>query len=134
MPLTRSENMARIRSRDTAPELKLRRALHAAGLRYRLHAHDLPGKPDVVFRPQKLAIFVHGCFWHRHEGCRRSNMPKSRQDYWRPKLERNVARDELARTALEASGWTVLILWECESLDVNAIEQIVSRVKGVVRP
>lgn len=120
--------MARVRSKDTGPELTLRRALHAAGLRYRLHAPELPGKPDIVFRRAKLAIFVHGCFWHRHSHCRRARMPATRQDYWEPKFKRNVERDRQHVKNLEASGWTVVTLWECESLDPSALELFVNRI------
>lgn len=105
--------MARVRAKDTKPELALRRALHAAGLRFRLHAKELPGRPDVVFRPAKLAIFVHGCFWHGH-GCARAREPATRREYWGPKLAANRARDARDEAALRAAGWTVLTLWECE--------------------
>jgi DNA mismatch endonuclease (patch repair protein) len=132
-PLTRSENMARIRSTDTSPEMTLRRALHAAGLRYRLHAPELPGRPDIVFRQSKMAIFVHGCFWHSHAECRRSNIPKSRQEYWGPKLERNVARDVRNRELLEATGWTVLTFWECETQDKIALAALVADVQRRIK-
>ncbi len=106
--------MSLIRSSNTSPELALRKALHALGLRYRLHAKDLPGKPDIVFRKQKLAIFVHGCFWHRHEGCKVANMPKSNTYFWQAKFDRNVQRDALAKEHLLALGWRVKVVWECE--------------------
>src|SRR5262249_47403613 len=96
------------------PELVLRRELHARGLRYRLHAKDLPGKPDIVFRKQKVAVFVHGCFWHRHEGCKVANIPKSNTAFWKEKFDRNVARDQANREKLEHLGWTVNVVWECE--------------------
>jgi len=116
-PKRRSEIMSRIRSRDTAPELSVRRAAHAMGLRFRLHRRDLPGNPDLVFPRHKVALFVHGCYWHQHAGCRRASRPKSRQEYWIPKLAANVARDERSAIALAALGWRTVVVWECEALD-----------------
>lgn len=115
-PERRSANMSRIRSRDTSPELAVRRAAHALGYRFRLHRKDLPGKPDLVFPGRKALIFVHGCFWHQHAdpACLNGRRPKSRPEYWDPKLDGNIARDARRRTELEAAGWNVLILWECE--------------------
>lgn len=115
-PERRSANMSRIRSRDTAPELTVRRLAHALGYRFRLHRRDLPGKPDLIFPGRKAAIFVHGCFWHQHPdpACVDARRPKSRPEYWNPKLDGNIARDERCRAELEATGWRVLILWECE--------------------
>lgn len=112
----RSARMRLIRGRDTKPEWIVRRALHAAGLRYRLHAKDLPGRPDIVFRKQRVVIMVHGCFWHQHPDpeCRLARMPKSRQEFWRPKLTGNRARDEAVKARLEADGWRVFELWECQ--------------------
>lgn len=108
---SRSELMSRVRSKDTKPELIVRKALHARGFRYRLHVKDLPGKPDLVFPSRKAVIFVHGCFWHGHEGCGR--MPKSRQEFWGPKIERNKERDREAIEALLEAQWRVLVVWEC---------------------
>lgn len=127
-PLTRSEVMSRVRGRDTKPELRVRRALHAAGLRYRLQAKELPGRPDIVFRKARLAIFVHGCFWHRHPGCRDARMPKSRLDFWEAKLAGNAKRDESHRVKLDADGWRVMTLWECETRDESALEAFVEAV------
>ena len=110
----RSENMRQIRSKDTAPELLLRKLTHAMGYRFRLHRKDLPGKPDLVFPSRKKVIFLHGCFWHQHKECREGRLPGTRRDYWEPKLARNQERDAAAETALKALGWTVLTLWECE--------------------
>lgn len=111
---TRSANMSAIRSKDTKPELKVRRAAHAMGLRFRLHRRDLPGNPDLVFPRHRIALFVHGCFWHGH-GCKRGGSgPKSNTSYWAPKIERTQKRDAAAREALEARGWRVVVLWECE--------------------
>lgn len=125
--------MSRVKGRDTRPEKRLRRALHAAGLRYRLQARELPGRPDIVFRRAKLAIFVHGCFWHRHAGCEHARMPKSRLDFWRMKLEGNVERDARQVGELEAAGYTVLTLWECESRDDEAVAAFVQDVTRRVR-
>lgn len=109
--------MSRIRSRDTKLELRVRRALHATGLRYGLHARDLPGKPDLVFRSRRAAVFVHGCFWHRHpdSNCKLARLPKSKLEFWKPKLEGNRVRDQQIRKALESSGWTVIEVWECQT-------------------
>lgn len=106
--------MSRIKGRDTGPELRLRSLLHRAGFRFRLHAKDLPGKPDIVLPKYRTAIFVHGCFWHRHEGCRHATTPSTRADFWQDKFATNVNRDERNRTALEAAGWRVETIWECE--------------------
>ncbi|WP_322597456.1 MULTISPECIES: DNA mismatch endonuclease Vsr [unclassified Methylobacterium] len=113
-PAGRSKRMSRIRSRDTKPELLLRRSLHALGLRYRLGGAGLPGKPDLVFPRYRTVIFVHGCFWHRHSGCRVATTPKSNTAFWTHKFERNVARDAEAARRLAALGWQVLVAWECE--------------------
>ena len=120
--------MARVKGRDTKPEMRLRRALHAAGLRYRLQAKELPGKPDVVFRRARLVIFVHGCFWHRHPGCEHARMPKSRVDFWQEKLNVNVQRDARQVDELEGAGWTVMTLWECETRDAAALQAFVHQV------
>lgn len=116
---TRSRMMSGIRSRDTKPELVVRRALHGMGYRYRLHAKELPGRPDIVFRRRQLAIFVQGCFWHRHPdpGCRLARLPKSRLDFWLPKLEGNRRRDVANVERLESAGWRVLLVWECQLKD-----------------
>lgn len=121
-PVERSERMRRIRSYDTGPEMVVRRFVHAMGYRYRLHSKELPGRPDLVFRSRKKVIFVHGCFWHLHESCRDGRIPKSRQDYWQPKLLRNKKRDAEHLAALETSGWTVLTVWECETKDLSVLQ------------
>ncbi|RWQ70610.1 MAG: DNA mismatch endonuclease Vsr [Mesorhizobium sp.] len=129
----RSALMSRIRSKDTKPEVTVRRLLHARGLRFRLHRRDLPGKPDILLPRHHLAIFVHGCFWHQHEGCRLASKPKSRTEYWTPKLAGNVRRDQEAHTALRALGWRVEVIWECDARDAQSIEgrigQILSSLK-----
>ncbi|MGO8118029.1 very short patch repair endonuclease [Rhizobium leguminosarum] len=115
-PKHRSWQMSRIRSKDTKPEMQVRRIVHALGYRYRLHRRELPGKPDLVFGPRRKVIFVHGCFWHHHDGgnCRRARMPKSRLEYWEPKLQRNVRRDAENLKQLCERGWNVLVIWECQ--------------------
>ena len=120
----RSAQMALVRSRDTKPETRVRKALHAAGLRYRLHDRRLPGSPDLVFASRRLVVFVHGCFWHQHAGCAACRMPKTRQDFWRAKLEGNVTRDARQVTELEAQGWRVLVVWECETRDATALNAL----------
>lgn len=110
---TRSRMMGSIRGRDTKPEMRLRRSLHAKGFRYRLHVPGLPGRPDLVFPKHNAAVFVHGCFWHRHEGCRYTTTPSTRKEFWREKFEANMRRDRDAQTALLQSGWRVAIVWEC---------------------
>ncbi|MBY6153382.1 DNA mismatch endonuclease Vsr [Vannielia litorea] len=122
----RSENMRRIKSTGTKPEMLVRRMVHAMGYRYRLRRKDLPGKPDLVFGPRRAAIFVHGCFWHQHD-CRDGKLPSSNSDYWVPKLARNVERDKLVRSALEADGWRVLVIWECELKDHQSTAQRIQK-------
>lgn len=111
---TRSRTMQKIRSKDTKPELEVRRFLHARGFRYRLHNRRLQGSPDVVLARFGAAIFVHGCFWHQHPGCRHSGVPLSNRDYWEPKLRRTVQRDVRHREGLQSQGWRVAVVWECE--------------------
>jgi len=109
----RSILMGRIRGRNTGPELAVRRLLHGLGYRYRIHARELPGRPDIVFRSRRIAIFVHGCFWHRHD-CGLAYVPKTRQKFWQRKFSGNVARDRAALHTLRAAGWRVLVIWECQ--------------------
>jgi DNA mismatch endonuclease (patch repair protein) len=118
----RSAIMARIKGKNTTPEMAVRRAAHGLGFRFRLHRRDLPGMPDLVFPRFRRVLFVHGCFWHQHLGCRRSNTPKSRVDYWQPKLTRNVERDHLSLSELERLGWGVDIIWECETASLAELE------------
>lgn len=110
----RSEVMAKVRSKDTKPEKIVRSFLHSRGFRYRLHDRRLPGKPDLVFPSRRTVVFVHGCFWHGHESCRRATMPSTRVEFWRRKILGNRDRDARQRQSLEASGWRVLVVWECE--------------------
>ncbi len=106
--------MSRVRAKDTKPELTVRSIVHAMGFRYRLHVRELPGNPDMVFPKRGKIIFVHGCFWHRHGKCKNTRWPKSRLDFWQPKLEANHARDAANRRALRKLGWEVLVVWECQ--------------------
>ncbi|WP_084515675.1 very short patch repair endonuclease [Nocardia acidivorans] len=123
-PEQHSRTMRAVRSVNTGPEMIVRRYLHAAGLRYRLHDRRLPGKPDVVFPSRRLALFVHGCFWHQHPYCRAATRPASNTDYWSRKLDGNVARDERRQTELEARGWKVLTFWECQTRDLAMLNQL----------
>ena len=109
-----SLRMKRVKQRDTAPELFVRRLLFSKGYRYRLHNQKLPGRPDIVFPRRRKVIFVHGCFWHNHQGCRRSTLPKTRTAYWRDKIQKNRDRDAHVITTLQQLGWCVYIVWECE--------------------
>lgn len=131
-PEQRSERMSRIRAKDSKPEMIVRRLVHGLGLRYRLHRKDLPGKPDLVLSRHRTVIFVHGCFWHRHHdpACTLARMPKSRLDFWEPKLEANRLRDIRTKEALEALGWRVLVIWECEVKDPFRISGIVREFLG----
>ncbi|MET2829789.1 very short patch repair endonuclease [Mesorhizobium shangrilense] len=122
-PLTRSQMMGRIRSKNTKPEVLVRSALHGLGLRFRNHADDLPGKPDIANKTHKWAIFVHGCFWHSHAGCRLASSPKSNVGYWIEKLARNQARDTEKIAALESQGYRVLVVWECEVRDGDQLQR-----------
>ena len=125
-PERRSENMRRIRSKDTKPELVVRRMLHALGYRYRLHRKDLPGKPDLVFGRRRKAIFVHGCFWHQHDACREGRKPSSNSQYWGPKLDRNKQRDMEAYAKLRELGWSIEVVWECE---IATLENLSDRLR-----
>lgn len=129
--MTRSENMSRIRSRDTQPELRVRQACWAIGLRYRLHDKLLPGRPDMVLRRQRTAIFVHGCFWHWHEGCVNFRIPKTRTQWWTRKLARNKARDAEVRAKLDAQGWQSIVIWECEAADARKVAALAASLKNL---
>jgi len=123
--------MSRIRSKNTKPEMILRSALFRRGFRYRLHDKKLAGKPDLVFRKYKTVIFVHGCFWHLHKNCRDGRLPKSKLEYWKPKLTKNVERDVLHSVELKGQGWTVLTIWECEIL--KRLDAIVSMIESTLQ-
>lgn len=129
-PGVRSRMMSGIRGKHTKPELIVRRALFAAGYRFRLHRRDLPGAPDVVLPSRRVAIFAHGCFWHRHGGCKNAKMPSSRPDFWRDKLEGNVERDRRAVETLRAGGWRVLIVWECATRDPGVLAGLSEALAG----
>ena len=127
----RSWNMSRISSKNTKPELIVRKILYQNGVRYRLHAKDLPGKPDISSKKQKFAVFVNGCFWHQHKGCKRSNKPKSNQSYWIPKLERNIQRQNESINSLKEMGYKTSIIWECELKNSDKSATINSIIKCV---
>jgi DNA mismatch endonuclease (patch repair protein) len=129
-PAKRSEMMAGIKSKNTKPEMLVRKFLHSEGFRYRLHSRKLPGSPDIVLPKYKKAIFVHGCFWHRHLNCKYATMPSSNVDRWRAKFQENVDRDIRTRSALEESGWKVIVVWECElrSSLANRLNQLVREI------
>ncbi|RYD41646.1 MAG: DNA mismatch endonuclease Vsr, partial [Verrucomicrobiaceae bacterium] len=123
-PTVRSKMMGSIHGRDTQPELRVRRYLHAVGLRFRLQARDLPGRPDIVFPSRRVAVFVHGCFWHRHPGCAYATTPSTRADFWQAKFAANIARDADAVARLKELGWQVMTIWECRSrneLDLDSL-------------
>ena len=124
----RSWLMSRVAANDTSPEIRVRRAAHALKLRYRLHRRDLPGTPDTVFPKYRTVLFVHGCFWHRHPGCRKATFPKSRVAYWQEKFERNVERDRQAMANLAALGWKIAVIWECETKSPVALSRRISEI------
>lgn len=129
----RSERMSRIRGKDTQPELALRKALHRQGFRYRLHGAGLPGKPDLVFPRYRTVVFVHGCFWHRHAGCKIASTPKSNTLFWVDKFQKNLARDERVTKALEEAGWKVLVVWECELASFKKAQATGERIGVLIR-
>lgn len=123
--------MSRVRGKDTKPEMMVRRLVHSMGYRYRLHSDKLPGRPDMVFAGRRKVIFVHGCFWHRHGGdCPLTRMPKSRLDFWEPKLEKNRVRDQEKQRRLREMGWDYLIVWECQLRD---LDKVAERVRGFLQ-
>lgn len=130
---TRSRMMAGIRGKDTKPELALRRALHARGFRYRIHADNVPGKPDLIFPKFRAVIFVHGCFWHRHEGCRFATTPSTRPDFWQTKFAANVARDIAVRGVLAREGWRVATVWECALRKMEQTSMTADRLAAWLR-
>ena len=115
IPISRSENMSRIRGKNTKLEMTVRKLIHALDYRFRLHRRDLPGSPDLVFPARNAVVFVHGCFWHRHEGCSNCTTPKTRSDFWQDKFARNVDRDHKAASELQRLSWRVMTIWECET-------------------
>jgi DNA mismatch endonuclease (patch repair protein) len=126
----RSKIMGRVRSINTTPEIAVRRALHSAGFRFRLHRKDLPGTPDVVLRKHRLCLFINGCFWHRHRGCSRATFPATNEEFWTTKFKRTQERDKVALQELDQLGWRTLIIWECETKNPVAIIRVVKRFLG----
>ena len=122
----RSWNMSRIKSKDSVPEIRVRKLLHSLGFRYKLYDPKLPGKPDLVFPKYKTVLFVHGCFWHRHKGCKYAYMPKTRQNFWKTKFNSNIERDIKVQKQLNSSGWKILIIWECE---LSEFETLINKLE-----
>jgi DNA mismatch endonuclease, patch repair protein len=127
----RSALMARIGSRNTSPELRVRQVFHRTGLRYRIHPRSLPGRPDLAFPSRRLVVFVHGCFWHRHPGCKSTRNPKSRLDFWNAKFTENMERDVRVRALLTSLGWSVLVIWECETHNREHLLKIALKIKAL---
>lgn len=128
--LERSQNMRAIRSKNTSPELLVRKALHRRGLRFRLHRRDLPGTPDITLPKLKLVIFVHGCFWHQHPQCKRSTVPATNKEFWQEKFTSNRIRDEVAQKALIDNGWRVATIWECETKTTETLNNVINKMLG----
>ena len=127
-PQHRSWNMSRIRGENTGPEIRVRKALHRMGYRFRLHRRDLPGRPDIVLPKYKTVLLVHGCYWHRHEGCRFAYTPKTRPEFWQRKFQENVERDRKQLQALQALSWRVEVIWECETADPRLLQTRLTQV------
>jgi len=123
----RSAIMRAVPRKNSKPEMIVRRVLHSLGYRFRLHRRELPGTPDIVLPKHRLAIFVHGCFWHRHPGCRLASTPRTRADFWQSKFDRNVERDAASTHALRALGWSVLVIWECQTRDVGGLSKLLEQ-------
>lgn len=124
----RSAQMALVKSKNTKPEIIVRKAAHAMGLRYRLNVRTLPGSPDLVFAGRRAVLFVHGCFWHRHKNCKSTRTPKSRITFWEQKFAANMARDQKAYRSLRKAGWKVFILWECQTLLTNKVDSVLQKI------
>jgi DNA mismatch endonuclease (patch repair protein) len=122
-PQQRSAVMAKVKNRDTSPELTVRKLLHRLGYRFRVQRRDLPGTPDIVLPKYRTAIFAHGCFWHGHPDCKRAARPTSNTDFWNEKIDKNIARDAEAQRQLEALGWRVLVVWQCQVRDLKLLEE-----------
>lgn len=127
-PAQRSRVMARVKSKNTRPELAVRSMLHGLGYRFRLHRSDLPGTPDIVLSRYRTVIFVHGCFWHQHPGCSQAHRPATHVAYWNAKLDRNRRRDAEHTAALKAAGWKVILVWECQIKDARRLQQRLVRL------
>jgi DNA mismatch endonuclease (patch repair protein) len=132
-PAERSRMMSKIKGTNTKPELAVRSYLHRRGLRFRLHGKDLPGKPDLVFPKYNAVVFVHGCFWHRHPGCRYTYDPKSRVEFWSEKFRQNVGRDARNEALLRDMGWRVFIVWECEAANTEKLDELILRLRSAGR-
>ena len=130
-PEQRHRNMSRIRSANTKPEKRVRSLLHHRGYRFRLHSRNLPGTPDIILPKYRTAIFVHGCFWHRHDGCKEASIPKTNTERWAKKFYENVKRDRQATSDLEALGWSVIVIWECE---LRKMDELTARVLSLLHP
>ena len=126
----RSWLMSRVRGKNTSPEMRVRSMLHKRGYRYRLHSDSLPGRPDIVFPSRKTVIFIHGCFWHRHEGCSKTTTPRTRRQFWQEKFDQNVERDRNVRRTLRKLGWKVITVWECETFNADKLLGFLVRVLG----
>ena len=129
----RSRIMSAVRQKNTGPEVVVRKVLHGLGLRFKLHSKDLPGTPDIVLPKHRTAVFVHGCYWHRHAGCSRTTTPKTRIEFWQEKFDSNVNRDLWTERALRDQGWRVLIVWECETKDKGRLRDRLSRMFAAAR-
>jgi DNA mismatch endonuclease, patch repair protein len=129
-PERRSWLMSRVVSKNTSAEMRVRSAAHARGLRFRVHRKDLPGTPDLVFTRWRTAIFVHGCFWHRHGNCRKATTPKTRVDFWKAKFDRNSTRDQANLAALRGAGWRAEVIWECETKSPGALNERLDHIFG----
>lgn len=126
-PQDRSALMRRVGAKNTAPEMAVRRTVHGLGYRYRVHVKELPGSPDLVFRSRKKVIFVHGCFWHRHEKCSRASTPTTNVEFWNAKFQRNIVRDQRNELLLKSAGWDVLTIWECQARDLGTLAHTIRR-------
>jgi DNA mismatch endonuclease (patch repair protein) len=126
----RSWNMSHIRSKNTKPEIIVRSLLHRMGYRFRIHQKNLPGKPDIVLAKYKTIIFIHGCFWHRHKGCKRCTTPSTNQKYWLPKLGRNIVKDKLNKKLLKKNGWLPIIVWECE---IKKLDRLAGKINKLLK-
>lgn len=129
-PVQRSELMSRIRAKDTTPEMIVRRLAHGLGFRYRLHVSTLPGKPDLVFPSRQKVIFIHGCYWHRHRCRKGKSLPATHQEFWVEKFKNNVKRDRQHNKMLVAAGWETLVIWECETKDIQALKSVLLNFLG----
>jgi len=128
---TRSRMMSGIQGKNTKPELLVRKYLHSRGLRFRLHAKELPGKPDLVFPKYKAVVFVHGCFWHQHPECKDAVMPRRNTSYWKNTLEGNILRDQRNIEALKKNGWRCIVIWECETTLISKLKRLDNRIRAV---